>query len=306
MGSFSVLNNISAITGQNLLNINNVNLNRTLNRMASGLRINTGADDAAGLQIADTLRANASALDQGVRNANDGLSFLQIADGALNEITLMLTRLVTLASEAANEPIDDRGRNALNLEAEEIIAEIARLANTANFNGTILFDHTSRNAAGGFGDDLGLFVGDLSGSSYIEVKIGYITTGTKASLSVPGGVMKDTVTAINGAAGANLSLIDLATSHATAAAALPIIRNALNQVAIMRGTIGAGMNRLHAAVSVMQTQARNTIAAESQIRDANMAEEITNLTKYQILAQTGIAALAHSNANSQLVLSLLR
>jgi len=376
MGAFSILNNISALNGQHQLNINNVNLNRTLNRMASGMRINSGADDAAGLQIADTLRANVYALNQAVRNANDGISFLQIADGALSEITNMLTRMVTLAEEAANEPIDENGRKALNNEFQEIQAEIARLAQQANFNGTYLFK-----VGRAFGDTLDLFVGDISGNSSISVIMGYIAVA-KASFeaydSVPAsgdkgfisteesaktkkaiedlasqaatyaGLTATTFSAIRTEAtdlkgkvkagtatvaereqyekfitifdgrdkvigfmrnedttNASLASVNLLT-HASAAGALPDIRKSLNEISTMRGTIGAGMNRLLAGISVMQTQARNTLAAESSIRDANMAEEITNMTKYQILAQTGISALANSNMNSQMVLRLLQ
>ena len=371
MGTFSILNNISALNGQHQLNINSTNLNRTLNRMASGMRINSGADDAAGLQIADTLRANVQALNQAVRNANDGLSFLQIADGALSEITNMLTRMVTLAEEAANEPIDARGRQALNNEFQEIQAEIGRLALQTNFNGTHLFK-----VGRAFGDTLDLFVGDVSGNSSISVVMGYVAVvnasfeaydnaSTVAPLA-PGKVeaaiekialqaaayaslgsvtnfasirteaealkakVKDGsatsaelakyekfVTIFDGrdkiigfmrnadTTAASLAAVTLL-SHASAANALGSIRDSLNEISNMRGTIGAGMNRLLAGISVMQTQSRNTLSAESSIRDANMAEEITSMTRYQILAQTGIAALAHSNANSQTVLRLLQ
>ena len=338
MGSFSILNNISAVNGQHMLNLNNINLNRTLQRMSSGMRINTGADDAAGLQIADALRANVSALNQAIRNASDGISFLQIADGALGEITNMLTRMVVLAEEAANEPIDENGRKALNNEFQELQQEIARLALQTNFNGTKLFD-TNRV----FGKTLDLFVGDISGPSSISVVMGYVQVVKVLTSEIdanpdgpydPDAVYKYNPTTQEWENASNVAL-DPATdevvlkianfyrgepivgdevgldtvnllTHGNAADALGKIRLSLNEVSNMRGAIGAGLNRLQAGISVMQTQSRNTLAAESQIRDANMAEEITNMTKYQILAQTGIAALAHSNSNSQLVLSLLQ
>ena len=320
MGSFSILNNISAVNGQHMLNLNNVNLNRTLQRMSSGMRINTGADDAAGLQIADALRANVSALNQAIRNASDGISFLQIADGALGEITNMLTRMVVLAEEAANEPIDANGRKALNNEFQELQQEIARLALQTNFNGTKLFD-TDRV----FGPTLDLFVGDISGPSSISVVMGYIDV-VKAQVDDNGNITAfrtkadsdfDTFDGVYKIAefyrgepvappgAVSLGSVHLLT-HGKAAEALGKIRLSLNEISNMRGAIGAGLNRLQAGISVMQTQSRNTLAAESQIRDANMAEEITNMTKFQILAQTGIAALAHSNNNSQLVLRLLQ
>src|SRR5262245_17377528 len=133
MGSFSILNSVSRLNAQNQLNINNVSLNRTLLRLSSGRRINSGADDAAGLQIADSLRANIHALHQAVRNANDGISVAQIADGSLQEISNLLTRAVTLAEESATETVDSTGRASLNAEFAQIQGEISRIAGQTNF-----------------------------------------------------------------------------------------------------------------------------------------------------------------------------
>jgi len=170
MGSFSILNNISGINAQNQLNSNNINLSRTLLRLSSGKRINSGADDAAGLQIADSLRANVRALDQAVRNANDGISVAQIADGALQEISNILTRAVTLAEEAATATVDSTGRASIDAEFTQIQAEISRIANQTNFNGVGIF------TTSGLGGSLSVFVGDISTASYINVNIDTITT----------------------------------------------------------------------------------------------------------------------------------
>jgi flagellin len=286
MGSFSILNNISGLNAQNQLNVNNVNLSRTLLRLSSGKRINSGADDAAGLQIADSLRANTQALNQAVRNANDGISVSQIADGALQEINNLLTRSVTLAEEAATETVDSVGRASLNNEFSAIQAEIARISTQTNFNGYGIF------TTGGVNGSLSVYVGDLTGTSSISVTISTITTGSNNT----------TVTSVGGS---NLAGINL-TTQTTAASSLTTIKDALNGVSNMRAGIGAGINRLQSAVAVLQTQSQNTQSAESSIRDANVAEEVANLTKFQILAQSGIAALAQANSNSQTVLSLLR
>jgi len=286
MGSFSILNNISGLNAQNQLNTNNVNLSRTLMRLSSGKRINSGADDAAGLQIADSLRANTYALNQAVRNANDGIGVSQIADGALQEITNLLTRSVTLAEEAATETIDATGRTSLNNEFVQIQAEIARIATQTNFNGQGIF------TASGINGSLSVYVGDMSGVSSISVTIATITASTTTGL----------VTSL-GSDSTDLSGVNLATN---AAGAITTLRNALTGVAKERGAIGAGMNRLQSAVSVLQTQSQNTASAESTIRDANFAEEVANLTKFQILAQSGLSALAQANSSSQSVLSLLR
>jgi flagellin len=284
MGSFSILNNISGLNAQNQLNINNVSLSRTLMRLSSGKRINSGADDAAGLQIADSLRANTQALNQAVRNANDGISVSQIADGALQEVTNLLTRSVTLANEAATETVDSTGRASLNAEFTAIQAEISRIANQTNFNGYGIFTTSGVNGS------LSVYVGDITGASSIAVTINTITTSGA------------TVTSLGGS---NLASVALTTQD-NAAASLTTIKNALNGVSNMRAGIGAGINRLQSAVAVLQTQSQNTQAAESSIRDANIAEEVANLTKYQILAQSGIAALAQANSSSQSVLTLLR
>jgi flagellin len=283
MGSFSILNNISGLSSQNQLNANNVNLTRTLLRLSSGKRINSGADDAAGLQIADSLRANVRALDQAVRNANDGISVAQIADGALNEIGNLLTRAVTLSEEAATATVDSTGRSSLNNEFNEIEAEISRIATQTNFNGTGIF------TTAGFNGKVGVFVGDTASASSISVTIQTITINGSSVYSV---------------GGKNLATIDLTTA-AYAATSLTQIKAAIDGVAKSRASIGAGINRLQAAVAVIQAQSQNTTAAESTIRDANIAEEVANLTKYQILAQSGISALAQANTNSQQVLGLL-
>jgi flagellin len=284
MGSFSILNNIAGLNAQSQLNINNTNLTRTLLRLSSGKRINSGADDAAGLQIADSLRANVRALDQAVRNANDGISVAQIADGALQEISNILTRAVTLAEEAATATVDSTGRASIDAEFSQIQAEIARIANQTNFNGVGIF------TSSGLGGSLSIFVGDISTASTINVTINTITT------------VGDTVTDLGGQ---NLSTIDMTTA-AGASSALTAVKDALGAVASARAEIGGGMNRLQSAVAVLQSQSINTQAAESVIRDANVAEEVANLTKYQILAQSGISALAQANVNSQQVLALIR
>ncbi len=287
MGSFSILNNISGLNAQNQLNLNNVNLTRTLLRLSSGKRINSGADDAAGLQIADSLRANTYALNQAVRNANDGIGVCQIADGALQEITNLLTRAVTLAEEASTETVDSTGRASLNAEFTQIQAEIGRIADQTNFNGYDIFAAAGDNRVGG---SLSVFVGDITGSSSISVAIDTITTSG---------------TTVTNLGTADLTDVDLTTQD-LAAGSLTTIQTALNGVSNMRAEIGAGMNRLQSAVAVLQTQAQNTQAAESVIRDANFAEEVANLTKFQILSQSGMAALAQANSSSQNVLSLLR
>jgi len=287
MGSFSILNNISALYAENQLTVTNTSLNQTLQRLSSGKRINSGADDAAGLMISDTLDADVTALNQGVQNANDCISVGQIADGALQEIGNLLTSAVTLAEESATNTVDSTGRTSLNNEFAQIQAEIAQIATQTNYNGQDIF------TTGGLNGSLSVFVGDLNTNSSIAVAIGTITTSG------------NTVTEIGTTGSSNLAGVSL-TTQTGAQTALGTIKTALGAVNSLRASIGDGINRLQAAVSVLQAQSQNTQAAESQLMDANIAQEVTNLTKYQILAQTGMAALAQANQGSQLVLNLLK
>jgi flagellin len=219
-----------------------------------------------------------------VQNANDCVSVGQIADGALQEITDLLTRGVTLAEEAATQTVDSTGRVALNNEFTQIQAEIAQIAQQTNFDGVKLF------TSDGLNGSLSVFVGDIFATSSIAVTINTITANG------------DTVTNLGGT---DLTTVDL-TTQTGAQSALTTIKNALIATANDRADIGAGMNRLQASVQVMQSQSINTQSAESTIRDANMAQEISNLTKYQILSQSGIAALSQANAQSSTIASLLK
>jgi flagellin len=277
---FSILNNVAGTNAQNQLSLNSVNLNRTLLRLSSGKRINSGADDAAGLGIADSLKASLRALDQAVRNANDGISVCQIADGALQEIGNLLNRGVQLAEESATGTVDDaNGRAALNAELNSIKDEIDRIATKTTYNGVELFTATGLNTA------LDIFVGDITAQSSISVTFTVITT-----TDVGGGDL----------AGATIDTADNAKTTLTE------LSTAISGIAAARANLGAGMNRLQSAVAVIMNQYQNTQAAESNIRDANIAEEIANMTKYQILNQSGIAALTQANQSAQSVLSLLR
>lgn len=272
--AFSVLNNVAGIQAQNELTITQLGLQRTLFRLSSGKRINSGADDAAGLAIADGLLGQIRALDQAVRNANDGTSYLQIADGGLGEVTNLLHRAVTLAEEAATSTVGTNGVTALNAEYLEIQEEIDRIGQDTTYNGTALFGAT-----------LSVWVGDTSNAS------------TASTIDV----------AITGLSAAGLGMTAAGfTSNTEAQTELSNLQTALNNVAQFRGTLGAGINRLQSAVSVIQSQLLNLTAAESQIRDANMAQEVANLTKFQILSQAGISALSNANAGAQNVLSLFR
>ncbi|HWB16672.1 MAG TPA: flagellin [Vicinamibacterales bacterium] len=266
MASFSVVSNVSASNAQANLNTTNIGLQQALTRLSSGYRINRSGDDAAGLVVANSYRSQQAVLNQGVRNAGDGLSTLQIKDGALNNISTLLDRLSTLATESASSS-SSVDRDVLNKEFQDVLGEIDREANVAGLT-----------ADQGFS----VFVSNDGANGVIGGTIGGVTTT---------------------ALGINASTIADAASAATA---VSDIAAAVKTLGTAQATVGTLENRLQFATSLAQSQIVNTSAAESRIRDANIAEESANLTRYSVLTQSGLAALAQANSQSSAVLSLLR
>ncbi len=266
MASFSVVSNISASNAQANLSSTSIGLQKAITRLSSGFRINSAGDDAAGLAVANSYRSTQAILNQGIRNANDGLSTLQIKDGALNNIGTLLDRMATLATQSASasSTVD---RNALDAEFQDVLSEIDREANVAGLT-----------AAQGFS----VFVSNDGANGSVGGTIG---AADSAALSLTG---------------VNI------TSAANAATAVSTISSAVTLLGSAQSTIGTLENRLQFAISLAGSQTVSNKAAESRIRDANVAEESANLTRYNILTQSGIAALAQANQQSSAVLSLLR
>jgi len=266
MASFSVVSNVSATNAQANLATTNIGLQKTLERLSSGFRINRSGDDAAGLVVANTYRSTQAVLNQGIRNASDGLSTLQIKDGALNNISTLLDRLATLATQSASSS-STVDRAVLDAEFQDVLSEIDREASVASLT-----------ASAGFS----VFVSN-DGSN---------------------GTVGGTIGAADGAAlGISALAVDTASNAATA---VTTITTAVQTLGTAQATVGTLQNRLQFAISLAQSQIVNNKAAESRIRDANVAEESANLTRYSILTQSGIAALAQANSQSSAVLSLLR
>jgi flagellin len=381
--ALSILNNIPSLAAQNQMTITNSSLQKTLFRLSSGSRINSGADDAAGLAIADGLRANVTALTQSSRNATDGIGKLQVADGALSQVTSLLNRAVTLATEASTGTLDAAGnqRAALNAEFTSIKSEIDRIGQKTTFNGAAIFSSagpgvdnnklvgsaaltqgtavtngqtavikvggtTSTFTAGGSETVASMLnqintsgigvVASLDGSGNLQLQDtlgrGSISYDASSTWVAPGAMAKSATTGGNvmnvflsdststgtstigvtlntfdstNVNGANLSTQDL-TSATNAQAALTTINSAVAGVASLRGMIGAGINRLQAASDVMSNQVQNLSGAEDGIRSADIAQEVANMTKFNILSQTGISALSQANQMQQGVLALLR
>jgi len=268
MASFSVVNNIASANAQANMENTNVGLHKALNRLASGYRINYSGDDSAGLAVANTYRNQTAILNQGVRNANDGLSKLQIKDGALANISTILDRMSTLATQASSS---SNGVDITKLSSEfnQLTSEIDRESAVAGLNSTSGFS---------------VFV-----SSESTLSNGSISSSLSSITTSGIGISQTTFTSV-----------------AQAQTALSQVTAAISSLGNVQNTIGTLENRLQFAISLSQSQIVNTKAAESRIRDANVAEEAANMTRYNILSQSGIAALSQANQSTQSVLSLLR
>lgn len=284
--SFSVLNNLASVDAQRNLYFSNLGLNKTLGRLASGQRIVEAGDDAAGLAIASGLKADHTALQQAVRNANDAIAIIQIADGALNKLTDMLTRGVTLAEQSASDTVGLDEKVTLNLEYQEILNEVNRVISVANFKGENLFSETTPFTKS-------IYVGDTHLTSYITISIGGPNGAGTTAMGLTSG------------SGATMSYSSI-TTRLGGVAVLDMLKDAIASVSRWRGVLGAQQNRLINTVAIVQIQAQNLQAAQSVIMDANMAEEMVNMTKFQILLQSGMSSLAQANASAQMVLQLFR
>ena len=280
-----IFNNIASSNAQRILGVNNQRLATSIERISSGIRINKGADDAAGLAISEGLRSDIRALRQATRNANDGISLINVTEGALNEQSGILIRLRELASQAATGTVGSTERGTIQLEFSALRNELTRISQTTEFNGIALLD--------------GGLASSASSTDNIMIQIG-IDNSENSRLNLN--------TAINLAAvdASTLGIHALSVTGASEAlTALNEINNAIGSVTAARGKVGAVQNRLQRSVSALAITAENLQAAESSIRDADIAAEIAELTRNQILVQTSTAMVGQSNLIPQSVLQLL-
>ena len=271
--ALGVLNNISSIYAQNNLSNTQAALQKTLQQLSSGSRINSGADDAAGLSLADALKASATALSQSSKNASEGVDMLQVADGALAQITSLLNRAVTLATEAANGSLNANQISAADAEYTNIQTEIDSINTNTEYNGTALFG-----VSGGFT----IFTSDGTLDSSPNAVLDTVSVASSDLSLNSGGLASD------------------------AAGELTAITDAISLVDVSRGQIGADINTLSAISNVMSVQSTNTLAAQNDVTATDYAAATADLSKYQILSQTGIAALAQANQSQQLIVKLLQ
>ena len=267
--------NTMAATAHRNLSISDGMLNRSMERLSSGFRINRASDDAAGLAKSERLRADIRGLNQAVRNAQDGVSFVQTAEGALDEVTSILQRINELAVSAANTATGDGA--AEQAEVTQLLAQIDSIGSSTKFAGIPVF------GASGVSFQIGATSTDLIA----------ITTSALSSSSLSDGV----------GSAVDLSTIDLANA---AAAAIDTVRSAIEEINSYRADLGATQNRLEHTIANLNVTTENLQSSESRIRDLDIAAEMVQFTRHQIMVQAGTAMLAQANLIPQTVLQLLR
>ncbi|HUM13996.1 MAG TPA: flagellin [Myxococcaceae bacterium] len=273
--SLSIRNNVASLNAQrNLYNTQNA-LDSSLSRLSSGFRITKAADDAAGLGISANLEAEIRSANQAVRNATDGQSVIQTAEGSLNEVTNLLTRIRELATQSASDGIGATERGYIQTENTALQAEIDRLANVTEFNGTKLLDGSA---------------------TVLDFQVGIRNTAND----------KISFTTLDARAATLFAAAPDLSTKAGAQAALAAVDTALQTVSTARSTIGAAGNRFASAIASLQTFSENLVAADSRIKDVDVAAETSALSRSQILAQAGVSVLASANQAPQLALKLLQ
>ncbi len=272
-----IQHNITALNAHRNLYNNNSSVGKNLEKLSSGYKINRAGDDAAGLAISEKMRAQITGLDMAKKNAEDGVSLVQTAEGALTEVHSMLNRMVELATQSANGTYSTTNRSEMQKEIDQLRSEIDRIGKATKFNGISLF--TSG------GSSITLHVGE-SGATYNQLKVEFTALSVSAL----------------GIASSAMSI----TSSASARNAISLINQAIDDVSSMRSTFGALQNRLEHTINNLGVQHENLSAAESRIRDVDMAKEMMAYTKNNILVQASQAMLAQANQVPQGVLQLLQ
>lgn len=281
--ALQIFHNISSLNAQRVLALNNSRLGKSISRIASGSRILEGSDDAAGLTLSETLRSDTRALRQAVRNGNDGIALVNVAEGALNEISTIAITLREIAGQSTSATIGNSVRETLQLQFDQFTTEIDRIGNTTEFNGQKLID------------------GSLSASSIDQVvlQIGLDSTSVSRLNINQEADLKDSRATALGLSGLSIS------TQGDAFDALDTIEDAVTTLGKTRANLGSFQNRLSISLLSLGSTVEHLTAADSTIRDADLAEELTALTRNQILVQTSSAMVSQANLTPRGVLSLL-
>ena len=272
------------------------NLQTSTQRLSSGLRINSAADDAAGLAIRELMRTDIAALQQGVRNANDAISLIQTADGALGVIDEKLTRMKELAEQAATGTYDSTQRLMIDSEYQAMASEITRIANATDFNGIHLLDG---NLSGDTHDG-----SDLTATGKMKIHFGTMNDSDEDYYYIQIGTSTASALGVGNSAAEGSLAYTVSTQNA-AQSALVGINDAVVSKDAIRAHLGALQNRLENTISNLTTQAENLQAAESRISDVDVATEMTNFVRNQILTQSAVAMLSQANSMPQMAMQLI-
>lgn len=275
--ALTINTNVASLNAQRNLSTTQLSLSKSMERLSSGLRINRAGDDAAGLAISQNMQANIRSMNQAVRNANDGISLTQTAEGALNETSNILLRMRELGTQAASGTLGQTQRDNIQVEFKSLQDEIDRISNVTDFNGAKLLN------------------GSLSASGSMNFQVG---TGTTTNDTIGVTIAK----ADTGTLGVNASFVS---TIGGAQSALTAIDSAISAIATERGGLGAVQNRLQSTINNLQVAVENTSAANSRIVDVDVASETSNMTRAQILTQAGVSILSQANQSPQLALKLL-
>src|SRR6478672_4756594 len=294
---FVINNNLAANNSYRNLNSTQNDLSKSLEKLSTGLRINRAGDDAAGLSISEGLKAQVTGSAQAARNAQDGISMIQTAEGGLTEVHSILQRMRDLAVQGANDTNNGDARAAIQKEADSLGEELGRISASTNFNGINLLDGT----AGATGDvKIQVGAGSVAATDQITVKFSDMTAAY--TVGTAGGGVGNLATKTAGTANAGFDVSDAG----KAATTIGNIDQAIKNISAQRSELGASQNRLEHTIKSLNVAGENLQAAQSRIADVDMAQEMVKFTKANILSQAGTAMLAQANQSSQGVLSLLR
>jgi len=287
--------NVPSLTGQRRLGETTNAMTGNLEKLSSGFRINKAADDAAGLAISETLSANIRSMDQAKRNANDGISMIQVAEGGMNEISNILVRLRELATQAASDTIGNLERSYTNREYTQLVDEIDRIANTTEFNGVNLLGGAKNNNGV---KELTIHVGKGDGKVANTDTIGFSVEDIHLdATNILKLGKKDEIGPVTATGKFN---------RATAAAKLSVIDDAIKTVSGNRATLGAKQSRLSSTINNLSIQVENASISRSRIRDVDFASETAEFSQNRILSQAGTSVLAQASSIPELALGLLR
>ena len=277
----SILTNTTSLNAQKNLTKSNMALSSSISKLSSGMRINNASDDAAGLGISESLKAQTRSISQASRNANDAISMSQVAEGSMNEMQGIVSRMRELSVQAANDTLGDDERGYIQTEFGQLSAEVDRISKVTNFNGKNLLDGT---ASAGLTFQVGIY---NTSNDRMQMAIGQLDTTTL------------------GSSGTKIASATLSTASG-AQAAIGVFDDAIKNLSSARANIGAVQNRLNVTVANLATSEENLSAANSRIRDVDIASESAKMTQNQILSQAGLAVLSQANQLPQSALSLLK